>query len=106
MTWSFRGGDKLFYALRLWASRTFELHFPHLAARVWRCRDSLLAMGVEPDIAIPQYGCWYNFCINGPRGDVKGVFTKPHADAKNLALMMCAVFVYGKFFLFTLPWVT
>ncbi|KAI1787490.1 hypothetical protein LXA43DRAFT_1028896 [Ganoderma leucocontextum] len=83
--------------LVLHASNTYAMQFPSLAARVWNCRDRLLAMGVHPDIAIPQYGCWYNFCINASRGQNKGVFTRPHADAKNLALMMCAVFVYGRF---------
>ncbi|PIL26012.1 hypothetical protein GSI_11766 [Ganoderma sinense ZZ0214-1] len=80
-----------------WAKNIFMLNFPILAARVIACQAKLEAMGYPPHIAQPQYGLWYNFCINGPRGEVKGVSTQPHADAKNLAIMMCVVFVYGKF---------
>ncbi|KAM5530099.1 hypothetical protein V8D89_016240 [Ganoderma adspersum] len=79
------------------ASHIMRSHFPSLARRVDDCEENLIAMGVDPDLAKPRYGCWYNFCINGARGSVKGVLTRPHADAKNLALMMCAVFVYGQF---------
>ena len=80
----------------MWAKEVFAMHFKALAARVDNCEKRLLAMGYEPEIAKPQYGYWYNFCINGARSKVKGVSTSPHADAKNLALMMCVVFVYGK----------
>ena len=46
--------------------------------------------------ATPLFGCFYNYCINGPRAQVLGVSTEPHVDGKNLALMLCGVFVWGK----------
>ncbi|KAI0687310.1 hypothetical protein C8Q76DRAFT_803615 [Earliella scabrosa] len=32
-----------------------------------------------------------------PQDNVEGVLTRPHVDGKNLALMMCVVFVWGNF---------
>ncbi|KAI0738690.1 hypothetical protein C8Q80DRAFT_1275652 [Daedaleopsis nitida] len=79
------------------AAKCFKQRFPALADRVLACEESLKRMGYGEDVARPRYGYWYNFCINGPCGKVRGVMTRPHVDAKNLALMMCAVFVYGRF---------
>ena len=76
----------------------FRTRFPSLASRVEQCRKYLLELGYPAELANPPYGLWYNYCINGPRGDVTGVSTQPHVDGKNLALMMCVVFVYGEFF--------
>lgn len=77
------------------AAKVFKQRFPALAQRVEDCAEALSALGYSDDIARPQFGYWYNYCINGARGPVKGVMTRPHVDAKNLAFMMCAVFVYG-----------
>ncbi|KAI0691741.1 hypothetical protein C8Q76DRAFT_698506 [Earliella scabrosa] len=77
------------------AARVFETRFPAMAARVRRCSDLLAAQGHEH--ARPPFGYWYNYCINGPQDDVQGVLTRPHVDGKNLAFMMCVVFVWGKF---------
>ena len=86
-----------FLKCREWAAKNLAIHFKAFTARVDNCEENLLKMGCKPEIAKPQYGYWYNFCINGIRGKVDGVSTTPHADSKNLALMFCAVFVYGKF---------
>lgn len=78
----------------------FELRFTSLVNRVRHCILSLTLQGEEfTRYAVPLFGYWYNFCINGPNGKtgVKGVFTKPHVDGKNLALMMCVVYVWGKY---------
>ncbi len=74
----------------------FELRFPSLAARVENCAASLEEQGYSSETSRPMYGYWYNFCVNGPREHVQGVMTKPHVDGKNLALMMCVVFVWGE----------
>ncbi|KAI0744786.1 hypothetical protein C8Q76DRAFT_789270 [Earliella scabrosa] len=77
------------------ATVVFETRFPSLAARVRRCEELLKEQGHKH--ATPPYGLWYNYCINGPQDEVEGVLTRPHVDGKNLALMMCVVFVWGKF---------
>ena len=60
-----------------------------------RCCEQLLkAQGHEH--ATPPYGLWYNYCVNSPQDDVEGVLTRLHVDGKNLALMMCVVFIWGK----------
>ena len=76
------------------AAKVFEIRFPSLAARVKRCEELLIKQGCKH--ARPPYGFWYNYCINGPQDDVKGVMTRPHVDGKNLAIMMCVVFVWGE----------
>ncbi|RDX40344.1 hypothetical protein OH76DRAFT_1423751 [Lentinus brumalis] len=78
-------------------STTFETRFPSLAQRVSDCETKLREQD-RGEHATPLFGKFYNYCINGPRkGVVDGVSTGPHVDGKNLALMMCAVFVWGKF---------
>ena len=82
------------------AARIFQQRFPNLAARVDNCAASLLAQGPKfAEFAIPLFRYWYNYCINGPnlQYGVDGVFTRPHVDGKNVALMMCVVFVWGVF---------
>ncbi|RPD70722.1 hypothetical protein L226DRAFT_224805 [Lentinus tigrinus ALCF2SS1-7] len=78
------------------AADILRTRFPCLAERVERCAAKLLEQGW--DYAIPMFECWYNYCINAPRpGSQLGVCTEPHVDGKNLALMVCAVFVWGNF---------
>ncbi|KAI0318500.1 hypothetical protein OF83DRAFT_1171016 [Amylostereum chailletii] len=50
--------------------------------------------GVEP-----QFGLFYNYCLNFPRPSAKilDVYCKPHIDWKNLAVGVCLLFVHGKF---------
>ncbi len=75
-----------------------DTRFPALAQRVYDCETSLRTRGEGLEAhATPLFGTFYNYCINGPReGVVDGVSTGPHVDGKNLALMFCAVFVWGK----------
>lgn len=84
---------------RGWATSILQTRFPGVAGRVTGCRQGLISLGYDETLATPIYGAWYNYCINGPRGEVEGVFVMPHVDGKNLAIMMCAVFVYGKAFM-------
>ncbi len=74
-----------------------DTRFPALAQRVYDCESKLRAHGEGLEAhASPLFGTFYNYCINGPReGVVDGVSTGPHVDGKNLALMFCAVFVWG-----------
>ncbi|KAI0694477.1 hypothetical protein C8T65DRAFT_698961 [Cerioporus squamosus] len=84
------------YRLITYASSILKMRFPSLADRVDRCAQKLAEQGWEH--AMPMFGYWYNFCINCPRPNSNlGVSTLPHVDGKNLALMVCAVFVWGKF---------
>ena len=76
-------------------SDIMRTRFPALARRVDRCEEKLREQG--HDHVSPQFECFYNFCINGPQKDVLGVCTEPHVDGKNLALMFCAVFVWGSY---------
>lgn len=75
--------------------RVFELRFPSLAQHVRKCEAALKRLGYPDEIAKPRYGLWYNYCINAGRKNLTGVSTMPHVDSKNLAIMMCCVFVYG-----------
>ncbi|RPD69760.1 hypothetical protein L226DRAFT_575408 [Lentinus tigrinus ALCF2SS1-7] len=78
-----------------WVSDIFSTRFPASARRVEECRRKLRQQGHKH--ADPPFICFYNYCINGPQDDVLGVSTEPHVDGKNLALMFCAVFVWGNF---------
>ncbi|PIL25541.1 hypothetical protein GSI_12379 [Ganoderma sinense ZZ0214-1] len=73
------------------AASTLRIRFPVIAQRVDRCTKNLLEMGIEPAIATPLFGLWYNYCINGarPHAGIDGVSCQPHTDAQNLAIMMC-----------------
>ncbi|KIY48688.1 hypothetical protein FISHEDRAFT_58749 [Fistulina hepatica ATCC 64428] len=45
---------------------------------------------------MPLFGLYWNYCVNHtlPHLGVKRVFCVPHADWKNLALAVCAIFIY------------
>ena len=76
-------------------SEVLRARFPKVAERIDDCEAKLKAMGCE--WATPLFGRFHNYCINGPRAQVLGVSTEPHVDGKNLALMLCGVFVWGEF---------
>ena len=76
-------------------SEVLRARFPKVAERIDDCEAKLKAMGCK--WATPLFGRFYNYCINGPRAQVLGVSTEPHVDGKNLALMLCGVFVWGEF---------
>ena len=44
----------------------------------------------------PKFGIFWNFCLNGPvYGEgINDVICEPHVDAKNGAIMLCAVLVF------------
>ncbi len=88
-----------------YAKNIMDTRFPALAQRVYDCEAALRARGEGLEAhATPQFGTFYNYCINGPReGIVDGVSTGPHVDGKNLALMFCAVFVWGTYVYCILP---
>ncbi|RPD57505.1 hypothetical protein L227DRAFT_565288 [Lentinus tigrinus ALCF2SS1-6] len=91
--------DTAIFRVVKFASSVTRLRFPGFARRVDDCCASLKKHPLEAVrvLAEPDYDLYYNFCINGPQRDVLGVSTQPHVDGKNLALMVCAVFVWGTF---------
>ncbi|PIL27790.1 hypothetical protein GSI_10943 [Ganoderma sinense ZZ0214-1] len=88
------------------AASILRIRFPIIAQRVDRCTATLIDMGVDRAVATPLFGLWYNYCINAarPHAGIEGVSCQPHTDAQNLAIMMCALFVYGKFSFCDFDW--
>jgi hypothetical protein len=74
------------------ANEKLETYFPGVAKRYHRC---ITYMKEHYNIS-PSYGYFWNFCCNGPRGNIKLVHCRPHVDAKNIALGICILYVYGK----------
>ncbi|KIY52362.1 hypothetical protein FISHEDRAFT_56092 [Fistulina hepatica ATCC 64428] len=77
------------------ANALLETYFPGIAARCKVNRDYVKKKyGIQP-----MYGNYWNFCINAalPNKGVYLVDCEPHADAKNVAIMMCILFIYGLF---------
>lgn len=58
-----------------------------------RCAGSIKK---KYDISTGRFGLFFNFCINSPvfKELQFDVFTLPHSDAKNGALLVCVVMVY------------
>jgi hypothetical protein len=70
------------------------VHFPGILARFIRCREVMKARyGIEP-----MYGLFWQICINWG-GEREIVDCSPHVDAKNLAIGVCVIFVYGVYML-------
>ncbi|KIY71056.1 hypothetical protein CYLTODRAFT_441549 [Cylindrobasidium torrendii FP15055 ss-10] len=44
----------------------------------------------------PQYGLYWNFCLNWGRGS-RFVKCLPHVDAMNIAIGLCSIFIFGVF---------
>jgi hypothetical protein len=69
------------------------IYFPGVAQRYTECVKYIKGKyNLEP-----EYGLFWNFCLNSPRPD-KNIFRIhccPHVDAKNLALGLCVLYVYG-----------
>ena len=44
----------------------------------------------------PDFGLFWNFCVNAPftKAGIHEVLCKPHVDAMNGAVLLCAVLVY------------
>ncbi|KIY53299.1 hypothetical protein FISHEDRAFT_69150 [Fistulina hepatica ATCC 64428] len=77
------------------ASALVETYFPGVAARF---RNNHVWMKDRHGIS-PLFGLFWNYCVNHALPDlgVPRVFCAPHADWKNLAIAVCAIFVYGDF---------
>ncbi|KAJ8094090.1 hypothetical protein PM082_023298 [Marasmius tenuissimus] len=68
--------------------------FPAIAKRYKDCSEYLEE---KYNMPAPYGGHFYNFCLNGPKGDIRRVHCDPHVDYKNIALGVCMIFVYGHF---------
>jgi hypothetical protein len=69
------------------------LYFPGVAKRYDQCAKYMKSKyGLES-----AYGLFWNFCLNSPRPDkhIFRIHCHPHVDAKNLALGLCVLYVYG-----------
>jgi hypothetical protein len=66
--------------------------FPGIAKRYERCKAYMKkTYNLEPG-----YGLFWNFCVNSPCKLFKRIHCKPHVDAKNLALGICVLYIWGK----------
>ena len=71
---------------------TLEIVFPAVAKRYRKLAAWHKATyGIEP-----LFGGFWNFCLNGPvfGEGIRNVICEPHVDAKNGAIMLCAVLVF------------
>ncbi|KAI0075584.1 hypothetical protein K474DRAFT_1676236, partial [Panus rudis PR-1116 ss-1] len=73
-------------------NRLLELYFPEIALRMRQVNAIILR---KYGFKAP-FGYFWNFCINAPLASegIHRVFCRPHIDAENGALLVCAVFVY------------
>jgi hypothetical protein len=71
-------------------AKHFEQEFPRVAARYQKYAKQL---GIRP-----LFGPFFNWCINAPHPDkeIKWVHCQPHVDAKNLAIGVCILWIYGE----------
>ena len=72
-----------------------KVFFPVIAQRYEECATWMQShYGISP-----EFGLFWNLCINGPckQAGIPRVQCAPHVDAFNLALGVCAVYVYGKY---------
>lgn len=68
------------------------IYFPAVAQRYQRSID----WHKENNNIQPHFGLFWNFCINSTLGtNLTRVHCKPHADRKNIAGGVCALFVYS-----------
>ncbi|THU99055.1 hypothetical protein K435DRAFT_856024 [Dendrothele bispora CBS 962.96] len=88
----FKQGDTLMELTEIGCGM-MRSHFPQIWERFHNAAESLHKMyGIRP-----PFGVFWNFCLNSPRRGIKRVFCNPHIDAKNVALGLCMIFVYGHF---------
>ena len=68
-------------------------HFPAIAKRL---ENAIKVVQDKYGLSSTRYGLFFNFCINSPvfEEGMHDVFTLPHSDAKNAAIMVCVVMVY------------
>ena len=58
--------------------------------------DAQVAIQNKYHLPPSRFGLFANFCINSPvfEEGINDVFCTPHTDAKNAAILVCAVLVY------------
>ncbi|KAI0768350.1 hypothetical protein BC629DRAFT_1535869 [Irpex lacteus] len=68
-------------------------HFPHIAKRM---EDGNATIVCKYGLPQGRFGLFCNFCVNSPMFEegICDVFCDPHTDAKNAAVLVCAVLVY------------
>lgn len=75
--------------LSAWVSSVVELVFPGVAERFNKSAE----WHKEKYGIVPQFGLFWNFCINGVFPGQKRVHCMPHADAKNI-VGICVLVIY------------
>ncbi|EJD44818.1 hypothetical protein AURDEDRAFT_124923 [Auricularia subglabra TFB-10046 SS5] len=74
-----------------------DTRFPGVSERMRRNHawhyERTIASGMPFE---PQFGLFWNYCINlpSPEDGVPRVFTYPHTDCMNCAVLLCAIFVF------------
>ncbi|EJD33776.1 hypothetical protein AURDEDRAFT_131511 [Auricularia subglabra TFB-10046 SS5] len=73
-------------------TRVIEARFPAIAQRMRNNHD----WHKEKHGITPKFGLFWNYCVNTPsvEGGVRRVFCRPHVDAMNCAVLLCAVFTF------------
>ena len=75
------------------ASAIVSQHFPRIAKRM---KDAQGTIERKYNLPPGPFGLFSNFCINSPvfEEGIPDVFCTPHTDAKNAAILVCAILVY------------
>ena len=69
------------------------MHFPGVAARY---RKNVEDIHKKYNGRFkPHFGLFWNFCLNSEFGEVERVHCMPHVDSKNIAIGLCALYIYG-----------
>lgn len=71
-------------------SAAVATHYPAMAARMEQINEKL----ADKFGKSPEFGLFWNFCVNAPYEEVRDVICRPHVDAMNGAVLLCAVFVF------------
>ncbi|KIY62105.1 hypothetical protein CYLTODRAFT_494872 [Cylindrobasidium torrendii FP15055 ss-10] len=83
--------DGPMYRVTSYVNATLD-EFPGVRARYFQLKTYMeRKYGISP-----QYGLFWNFCLNWGR-DSRFVKCLPHVDAMNIAIGLCAIFIYGVF---------
>ncbi|EJD42787.1 hypothetical protein AURDEDRAFT_168031 [Auricularia subglabra TFB-10046 SS5] len=94
--WYFRENGPAWRITR-YLTAIIDTRFPAVSERMRRNHawhyEHTLASGSPLE---PQFGLFWNYCINlpSPEAGVPRVFTYPHTDCMNCAVLLCAVFVF------------
>ncbi|KAI0072893.1 hypothetical protein K474DRAFT_1700686 [Panus rudis PR-1116 ss-1] len=90
--WSIYVPGSILERLTRHVNHLVDLYFPEIAKRM---KEVNLSIERQYGYKCP-FGYFWTFCINSPRPweGIHRVKCRPHVDAQNGALMVCAVFVY------------